>query len=102
MSWVTSVLASCDIHDSDVVDALNNWLARDAPPIVTQSSPIRRAALACACAAQLLLQDQEQAYFRLWMIRDGRAAQYAPEPPGMTPPGDARSPEDRPVRGLVR
>lgn len=33
-------------------------------------------------AAQLFLKDQEQSYFRLWMIREGLAAQYAPEPPG--------------------
>jgi hypothetical protein len=32
-------------------------------------------------AAQLLLKDQEQTYFRLWMIRDGRVTQYAPEQP---------------------
>jgi hypothetical protein len=31
MSWVTSVLAFCDIQDRDAVDALNDWLARDAP-----------------------------------------------------------------------
>jgi hypothetical protein len=32
-------------------------------------------------AAQLFVMDQEQSYFRLWMIRDGRVRQYAPEPP---------------------
>lgn len=32
-------------------------------------------------AAQLFVQDQEETYFRLWMIRDGRASQYAPPPP---------------------
>jgi hypothetical protein len=32
-------------------------------------------------AAQLFTMDQEQTYFRLWMIRDGRVQQYAPEPP---------------------
>ena len=32
-------------------------------------------------AAQLFLMDQEQSYFRLWMIRDGHLRQYAPEPP---------------------
>ena len=29
---------------------------------------------------QLLVQDQEQGAFRLWMIRDGEACQYAPVP----------------------
>ncbi|WP_433535643.1 squamosa promoter-binding protein 15 [Micromonospora sp. CA-249363] len=29
---------------------------------------------------QLLVQDQEQGAFRLWMIRDGRVRQYAPLP----------------------
>jgi hypothetical protein len=33
-------------------------------------------------AAQIFIQDQEQSYFRLWMIRNGRADQYAPPPPG--------------------
>lgn len=32
-------------------------------------------------AAQLLVQDQEQSYFHLWMIRDGRPQQFAPPPP---------------------
>ncbi|GAA0507716.1 hypothetical protein Ade02nite_49990 [Paractinoplanes deccanensis] len=30
--------------------------------------------------AQLLVQDQEQGAFRLWMIRDGGVRQYAPLP----------------------
>jgi len=34
-----------------------------------------------AAAAQLLVMDQEQSYFRLWMIRDGVPQQYAPAPP---------------------
>jgi hypothetical protein len=33
-------------------------------------------------AVQLLIMDQEESYFRLWMIRDGQIRQYAPEPPG--------------------
>lgn len=32
-------------------------------------------------AAQLLVMDQEQSYFRLWMLRDGAPQQYAPERP---------------------
>jgi hypothetical protein len=32
-------------------------------------------------AAQLLVMDQEQSYFRLWMLRNGAPQQYAPEPP---------------------
>jgi hypothetical protein len=32
-------------------------------------------------AVQLLIMDQEQSYFRLWMIRDGEIRQYAPAPP---------------------
>ena len=32
-------------------------------------------------AAQLLVMDQEQSYFRLWMLRNGAAQQYAPGPP---------------------
>jgi hypothetical protein len=32
-------------------------------------------------AVQLLIQDQEQTYFRLWMLRDGRMRQLAPDPP---------------------
>ncbi|MBL7497776.1 squamosa promoter-binding protein 15 [Frankia sp. CNm7] len=32
-------------------------------------------------AAQLFIQDQEQEYFRLWMLRDGVAVQFAPAPP---------------------
>lgn len=32
-------------------------------------------------AAQLLLMDQGEAYFRLWMIRDGAVRQYAPTIP---------------------
>jgi hypothetical protein len=31
-------------------------------------------------AVQVLLMDQEQSYFRLWMIRNGRMAQFAPAP----------------------
>jgi len=124
MSWVTTVLVSCDIQDRDAVDALNDWLARDAPrrsgvagrgvgflgDLVGDEAPgwggskhpearlwggalnhadldalvARFAALPwrVPAAAQLFLQDQEQTYFRLWMMRDGRAAQYAPDPPG--------------------
>jgi hypothetical protein len=33
-------------------------------------------------AVQLLIMDQEQSYFRLWMLRDGVPKQYAPAPPG--------------------
>ncbi len=32
-------------------------------------------------AVQVLLLDQEETYFRLWMIRDGRMTQFAPAPP---------------------
>jgi hypothetical protein len=32
-------------------------------------------------SAQLLIQDQEEFFFRLWMIRDGRLQEYAPERP---------------------
>ncbi|GEM_PF-2232636 len=32
-------------------------------------------------AAQLLVMDQEQSYFRLWMLRNGTPQQYAPTPP---------------------
>lgn len=32
-------------------------------------------------AVQLLLMDQEETYFRLWMWRDGEFKQYAPPPP---------------------
>lgn len=32
-------------------------------------------------AVQLFVMDQEQSFFRLWMIRDGRAQQYAPTSP---------------------
>ena len=32
-------------------------------------------------AAQLLVMDQEQSYFRLWMLRNGAPQQYAPRPP---------------------
>lgn len=32
-------------------------------------------------AVQLFLMDQEEAFFRVWMIRDGRAKQYAPTLP---------------------
>lgn len=32
-------------------------------------------------AAQLLLMDQEEFFFRLWMIRDGEPRQYAPTEP---------------------
>jgi hypothetical protein len=31
---------------------------------------------------QLFLMDQEEAYFRIWMIRDGELRQYAPLKPG--------------------
>ena len=31
-------------------------------------------------SAQLFIKEQEQSYFRVWMIRDGRPMQYAPEP----------------------
>lgn len=34
----------------------------------------------CPETTQLLIRDQEQGAFRLWMIRDGRARQYAPLP----------------------
>jgi len=30
---------------------------------------------------QLLLMDQEESYFRLWMLRDGHIQQFAPQPP---------------------
>ena len=30
---------------------------------------------------QVLLMDQEESYFRLWMFRDGELRQYAPPPP---------------------
>ncbi len=32
-------------------------------------------------AVQLLLMDQEENYFRLWMFRNGTLTQYAPAPP---------------------
>lgn len=32
-------------------------------------------------AAQLLVMDQEESYFRLWMLREGTPHQYAPAPP---------------------
>jgi hypothetical protein len=32
-------------------------------------------------AAQLFVMDQEQSYFRLWMIREGRVRRYAPDAP---------------------
>ncbi|MCP2337628.1 hypothetical protein [Actinomadura rupiterrae] len=32
-------------------------------------------------ALQLFIMDQEQSYFRLWMLRDGRVQQYAPTHP---------------------
>jgi hypothetical protein len=44
-------------------------------------------------AVQLFVMDQEDAFFRLWMIRDGRLQQYAPLSPdedddGFWPPDD--------------
>jgi len=33
-------------------------------------------------AVQLFLMDQEEFYFRVWMIRDGELCQYAPLKPG--------------------
>jgi hypothetical protein len=33
-------------------------------------------------AVQLFLMDQEEFYFRVWMIRDGELRQYAPLKPG--------------------
>ncbi len=45
-------------------------------------------------AVQVFLMDQEQSYFRLWMIRDGQMVQYAPDPP----PEDGR----QPALGLLR
>jgi len=32
-------------------------------------------------AVQVLLLDQEETYFRLWMIREGQMTQFAPAPP---------------------
>lgn len=32
-------------------------------------------------AVQVLLMDQEEGYFRLWMIRNGHMTQFAPTPP---------------------
>jgi hypothetical protein len=32
-------------------------------------------------AVQLMLMDQEEWFFRIWMIREGRLQQYAPELP---------------------
>ena len=32
-------------------------------------------------AVQVLLMDQEETYFRLWMIREGHMTQFAPAPP---------------------
>jgi hypothetical protein len=34
-----------------------------------------------ANAVQLLVMDQEESFFRLWMIREGRVQQYAPTSP---------------------
>lgn len=124
MSWVTTVLVSCDIQDRAALDSFNHWLSRGAPrrdgipgtgvgflgdlvggdastwggtkhpearlwggalnhadvgAVVTAFATLPWRVPA---AAQLLLQDQEQSYFRLWMIRDGRAIQFAPDPPG--------------------
>jgi len=36
-------------------------------------------------SVQLLIMDQEESYFRLWMMRDGGMRQFAPEPPGDDP-----------------
>jgi hypothetical protein len=35
-----------------------------------------------AGAVQILIQDQEETYFRLYMFRGGELRQYAPPPPG--------------------
>ena len=32
-------------------------------------------------AVQLFLMDQEQQYFRVWMLRDGRLPEYLPAEP---------------------
>ena len=32
-------------------------------------------------AVQLFVMDQEQLFFRVWMIRDGRLRQYSPDGP---------------------
>lgn len=124
MSWVTTVLVSCDIQDCAAVDAFSHWLAREAPRRGDVSGTgvgslgdlvggeastwggnkhpeaqlwggaLNHADVSAVvatfatlpwrvpAAAQLFLKDQEQSYFRLWMIREGRAAQCAPEPPG--------------------
>ncbi|SFW65802.1 hypothetical protein [Amycolatopsis australiensis] len=42
---------------------------------------VAKAPWRCPNAVQLLLQDQHEVFFRLWMLRDGQLRQYAPEKP---------------------
>lgn len=79
VSWVANVVVSVDSADSENVRALSDWLNH------ADLDALRRRFAETAWrlpnAAQLLIKDQEDCYFRLWMIRDGRLAQYAPLEP---------------------
>jgi hypothetical protein len=54
---------------------------------------VRRIAWERPNELQVFLKDQEQGFFRIWMVRDGALRQFAPggpdeDDPGFYPPGD--------------
>ncbi|WP_200824715.1 hypothetical protein [Nonomuraea solani] len=55
--------------------ALNN---ADLPAVLDRVQCI---AWRCPSAVQVFLMDQQEAYFRVWMLRDGTLQQYAPTVP---------------------
>ncbi|MEY9993006.1 hypothetical protein ABIE67_005038 [Streptomyces sp. V4I8] len=103
MSWVANVMISADGADQPHVEALSDWL-RDEAPLRGQpdhsgvecrvwagalnhcdldalrqrvaESPWREPNI-----VQLLVMDQEESFFRLWMIRGGELRQFAPLEP---------------------
>ncbi|MGC4815182.1 hypothetical protein ACLQ29_32115 [Micromonospora sp. DT228] len=77
MSWVTNVMLSVDPEDRLNAEAFSGWLDKECP----RREPGMGSSWHHPSAVQLLVMDQEESFFRVWMIRDGALRQYAPSSP---------------------
>ncbi|MFJ9061845.1 hypothetical protein [Streptomyces sp. NPDC102409] len=83
MSWVANVMLSVDVADNAKVQVLSEWLRKDAPRRAQPQAHGRVFGTAWRepNLVQLLVMDQEEGFFRMWMIRDNELRQYAPLQP---------------------
>ncbi|GAB3356995.1 hypothetical protein GCM10027452_23780 [Micromonospora halotolerans] len=94
MSWVANVMLSVGPEDRLNAEAFSGWLDNECPRRELGMRPGgNHADLAAVVehfgslawhnpnAVQLFAMDQEEPFFRVWMIRDGALRQYAPSSP---------------------